>query len=85
MFRGIAEGLTRGAASYSGFAPGFLFLGQGYIGGVVPAQLPLFVLVLTAYWLLLHRSTIGRALKKTFSNPIADSAGSSRRRPIARS
>src|SRR5207342_3613766 len=30
-------------------------------------------------------STIGRALKKTFSSPIADSAGSSRRRPIARS
>jgi hypothetical protein len=30
-------------------------------------------------------STIGRALKKTFSNPIADSAGASRRRPIARS
>src|SRR6201988_3284582 len=30
-------------------------------------------------------STIGRALKKTFSSPIADSAGSSRRRPTARS
>ena len=30
-------------------------------------------------------STIGRTLKKTFSSPIADSAGSSRRRPIARS
>src|SRR5450432_1639178 len=30
-------------------------------------------------------STIGRALKKTFSNPIVDIAGSSRRRPIARS
>jgi hypothetical protein len=30
-------------------------------------------------------STIGRALKKTFSSPIADSAGSSRRRPIVRS
>src|ERR1700716_4341087 len=30
-------------------------------------------------------STIGRALKKTFSNPIVDSAGSSRRKPIARS
>jgi hypothetical protein len=27
-------------------------------------------------------STIGRALKKTFSNPIAGSAGSSRRRPM---
>ena len=30
-------------------------------------------------------STIGRTLKKTFSSPIADSAGSFRRRPIARS
>jgi hypothetical protein len=30
-------------------------------------------------------STIGRALKKTFSNPITDSNGSSRRRPTARS
>jgi Homeodomain-like domain len=30
-------------------------------------------------------STIGRTLKKTLSNPIADSNGSSRRRPTARS
>ena len=30
-------------------------------------------------------STIGRVLKKTSSSPIADSAGSSRRRPTARS
>jgi transposase len=30
-------------------------------------------------------STIGRALKKTFFSPIADSNGSSRRRPTARS
>ena len=30
-------------------------------------------------------STIGRALKKTLSSPIADSNGSSRRRPTARS
>jgi IS30 family transposase len=30
-------------------------------------------------------STTGRALKKTFSSPIAGSAGSSRRRPTARS
>src|ERR1700681_807524 len=30
-------------------------------------------------------STIGRVLKKTFSSPIADSNGSSRRRPTARS
>ena len=30
-------------------------------------------------------STIGRTLKKTFSSPIGDSAGSSRPRPTARS
>ncbi len=62
MFRGIAEGITRGATNYSGFPAGFLFLGQGYLWGVVPAQLPVFVVVLAAYVVLLHRSAIGRAL-----------------------
>jgi len=76
MFRGIAEGLTRGAASYSGFPSSFLFLGQGYIGGVVPAQLPVFLLVLAAYWVLLHRSVVGRALYAIgFSAPGARHAG----------
>ena len=36
FFRGIAEGLTRGAVNYSGFPPRFLFLGQGFLGGVFP-------------------------------------------------
>ncbi len=36
LFRGIAEGITRGAENYSGFPAGFLRLGQGYLGGVVP-------------------------------------------------
>ena len=62
IFRGLAEGLTRGAVNYSGFPPRFLFLGQGFLGGVVPAQLPLFLLVLAGYVLLLHRSVVGRAL-----------------------
>jgi len=61
LFRGIAEGLTRGAENYSGFPPAFLFLGQGYLGGAIPAQLPLFLLVLAGYVLLLHRSIVGRA------------------------
>jgi rhamnose transport system permease protein len=61
IFRGLAEGLTRGAVNYSGFPPRFLFLGQGFLGGVVPAQLPLFLLVLAGYVLLLHRSVAGRA------------------------
>ena len=62
LFRGAAEGLTRGIENYSGFPGGFLFLGQGYVGGVVPAQL--FVLVVAAaavaWWL--HRSVWGRSL-----------------------
>ena len=62
LFRGIAEGLTRGAVNYTGFPRSFLALGQGYLFGVVPAQLPLFVLVVAAYVVLLHRSVIGRAL-----------------------
>ncbi len=62
MFRGIAEGLTHGAVNYSGFPPGFLVLGQGYLWGVIPAQLPVFLLVLAGYAVLLHRSVVGRAL-----------------------
>ena len=62
LFRGIAEGITHGAVNYSGFPAQFLYLGQGYLWGVIPAQLPLFALVLIGYWVLLHRSVLGRAL-----------------------
>jgi rhamnose transport system substrate-binding protein len=62
LFRGIAEGVTQGAVNYTGFSPRFLALGQGYLWGIVPAQLPLFLAVLAAYVVLLHRSVVGRAL-----------------------
>ncbi len=62
LFRGIAEGITQAAVNYSGFPSGFLFLGQGYLWGFIPAQLPVFALVFAAYAVLLHRSVIGRAL-----------------------
>src|SRR3989441_3638496 len=62
LFRGIAEGVTRGIENYSGFSPRFLFLGQGYVGGLVPTQL--FILIAAifgcAWWL--HRTTYGRTL-----------------------
>jgi rhamnose transport system permease protein len=61
MFRGIAEGLTRGAVNYTDFPPRFLALGQGYLWGVVPTQLLLLVAVLAAYAIVLHRSIVGRA------------------------
>jgi rhamnose transport system permease protein len=62
MFRGMAEGLTRGAVNYTGFPQSFLFFGQGYLLGVIPIQLAVLLLVFLGYWILLHRSTFGRAL-----------------------
>jgi rhamnose transport system substrate-binding protein len=62
LFRGIAEGITQGAVNYTGFPAGFLQLGQGYLWNVIPAQLTIFAAVFAAYVILLHRSTIGRAL-----------------------
>jgi rhamnose transport system substrate-binding protein len=62
LFRGVAEGITLAAVNYTDFPARFLFLGQGYLWGVVPTQLPIFLLVFAAYVILLHRSVIGRAL-----------------------
>src|SRR4029077_9594709 len=61
-FRGIAEGITLAAVNYTDFPQHFLFLGQGYLWGVVPTQLPIFLLIFALYFILLHRSVVGRAL-----------------------
>ncbi|MBX3278090.1 MAG: substrate-binding domain-containing protein [Acidobacteria bacterium] len=62
LFRGLAEALTRGIENYSGFPPSFLFFGQGYLGGVLPPQLLLLGAAIIGYALLLHRTSIGRAI-----------------------
>jgi rhamnose transport system permease protein len=62
LFRGLAEGITGGVDNFTDLPKGFLFLGQGRIGGVLPAQLPILVVVAAGFWLLLHRTTIGRGL-----------------------
>jgi rhamnose transport system permease protein len=62
LFRGIAEGITAGARNYSGFPAGFLYLGQGYLAGVVPTQTILLLLAIAGFYLLLERTTIGRGL-----------------------
>jgi rhamnose transport system permease protein len=78
LFRGLAEGLTRGVENYTGFPPSFLALGQGYFfeyrettgatfgggsrGFRIPYQLPILVAVVVGFWLLLHRTTFGRAV-----------------------
>lgn len=62
LFRGIAEGLTRGIENYSGFSSSFLFLGQGYIGGLIPTQLVLLVIAVLAFGWWLQRTAYGRSL-----------------------
>jgi rhamnose transport system permease protein len=61
LFRGIAEGLTEGAISYSGFPPRFLALGQAYLWGLVPRQVLVLVPAAIVFYVLLHRSVVGRA------------------------
>ena len=62
LFRGIAEGLTRGVENYSGFSRSFLFLGQGYVGGIVPTQLFVLVVAIAGFGWWLHRTIYGRSL-----------------------
>src|SRR6266550_2213415 len=62
LFRGVAEGLTRGIENYSGFPSRFLFLGQGYAGGVVPTQLFVLLVVIAGFAWWLHRTGYGRSL-----------------------
>ena len=62
LYRGLAEALTGGYVSYTGFPAGFLRLGQGYFGGWLPVQLVAGGAVFAALWVLLHRSVFGREL-----------------------
>lgn len=62
LFRGVAEGLTRGIENYSGFSHSFLFLGQGYVGGLIPTQLLVLVVAGAAFGWWLHRTAYGRSL-----------------------
>src|SRR5262245_42520939 len=52
LFRGLAEALTEGVDNFTNFPESFLFLGQGYLMGEVPAQVPIFMIVTVAYWIL---------------------------------
>ncbi len=60
LFRGIAEGITGGADNFSNFPPRFLFLGQGYLGGLVPPQTLVLAAAALGFAWLLHRTVIGR-------------------------
>src|SRR2546428_10674780 len=62
LFRGIAEGLTRGIENYSGFSSQFLFSGQGYTVGLIPTQLFVLIVAIGAVYWVLHQTAFGRSL-----------------------
>jgi rhamnose transport system permease protein len=68
LFRGLAEAITRGADTFTNFPASFLFLGQERWLGL-PAQAWIFVLVATAIWLLVHRTTYGRSFRTIGFSP----------------
>lgn len=62
LFRGLAEALTKGAESYSGFPKSFLALGNADLAGL-PAQIWVFFAVAAAIWLMVHQTTLGRSFR----------------------
>jgi rhamnose transport system permease protein len=62
LFRGLAEGMTRGVENYTSFPASFLLLGQGFLPGGVPVQLPVLLAAIAGYWWLLHLTIVGRGL-----------------------
>lgn len=69
LFRGLAEGLTGAVENYTDFSASFLFFGQGYLGGVIPAQMIVLIVAALGYWALQHRTIIGRALQAIGYSP----------------
>jgi rhamnose transport system substrate-binding protein len=69
LFRGIAEGITKGVDNFTDFPSGFVFLGQGYLGNWLPTQLPILIVAAIGFWLLLHRGTIGRMISAIGYSP----------------
>lgn len=60
LYRGLAEGISE-ARSVRGYPEGFYILGQGEVLGV-PTQLWILLLAMIVFWVVLAKTTFGRAL-----------------------
>jgi rhamnose transport system permease protein len=68
LFRGLAEAITRGTVTYTGFPESFLAIGQGRFAGL-PTQGWLFVLIAIGIWILVHRTVFGRSVRAIGFSP----------------
>ena len=62
LFRGLAEAITKGTATYSTFPQSFLEFGSGVSLGL-PHQAWILLLVATVVWILVHQTTWGRSFR----------------------
>jgi rhamnose transport system permease protein len=60
LYRGLAEGISQ-ARSVRGYPEAFFVLGQGEVLGV-PTQLWILLAAVIVFWIVLSRTTFGRAL-----------------------
>jgi len=69
LYRGLAIGITGGSDNYTNLPDSFTYWGTGSFPGGIPTPLPLFVLAAIFFWLLVHRSSTGRALSAIGYSP----------------
>lgn len=62
LFRGLAEAITKGTATYSKFPQAFLDFGNGALLGL-PNQAWILLAVAMGVWLLIHQTTFGRSFR----------------------
>jgi rhamnose transport system permease protein len=68
LFRGLAEAITHGVDTFTGFPESFLRLGQGQWLGL-PAQAFPFLIVAATIWVLVHRMSLGRSWRAIGFSP----------------
>lgn len=70
LFRGIAY-VVLGDKAFTGYPREIAWLGQGYIGGLIPIEFVIFLVLAVLYGVVLHGTIWGRRLYAIGNNPVA--------------
>lgn len=70
LFRGIAF-VALGDGAVTQYPAGLAYFGQGYIGGLIPFEFVLFLVLAVIFGVLLHMTVIGRRIYAIGNNPVA--------------
>lgn len=70
LFRGLSY-IVLGDQAYRGYPSGFSFFGQGYVYWVISFEIVLFLVMAVLFYILLHRTSFGRAVFAIGNNATA--------------